>query len=91
MQRLQEMRVRYRSLVAEYGMVAVTFHLSVFALVGVGGACVFGFGGQAHAVSTLGAIGAGYALTQMTSPLRFGLTFAVTPFLASVLSDIRAD
>ena len=93
MNKLRHMRTRYRDIVGEYGQVAVVFHLTVFFVVGIGGGFAFalGFASNAPAAAgTLGAAGAGYALTQLTSPLRYMLTFAITPFLAKALQEVRS-
>lgn len=76
---------RIKALIAEYGKTAVIFHFGVYFLVFGVGAGLFLLGaGEAHA-GPLGAAASGYALTQLTSPPRYALTFAVTPFLARIL------
>jgi len=81
---------RYKSLIAEFGIVAIGIHLTIFAIMLVSvaiavklGLKVDGAGGGA------GALGVAYLATQVTYPLRLAATLLLTPMAAAVLHRRR--
>ncbi|MEZ4315904.1 MAG: DUF1279 domain-containing protein [Myxococcota bacterium] len=74
---------RYKDLLAEYGAVALGVWLTIFVitLLGFWAAINAGFEFEGTA-GTVGKFGAAYGATQLTKPLRIGLTVVLTPIVA---------
>jgi hypothetical protein len=77
---------RYKTLIAEFGLIAIATHLTIFVCMLIGvtvavklGLKVDGAGGSA------GAVGVAYLATQVTYPLRIGITLLLTPVIATAL------
>ena len=90
MDRLKKLKERYQDLLAEYGTIALVVWFVVFFVEwGVlwwaisAGFEVDGATGQ------VGTVWAAYAGTQLTKPLRIGLTLFLTPLVARALHRFR--
>jgi len=77
---------RLKTLLAEYGTVALFTHLTIFALVFVGFSVAITAGFQPEGMaSNVGTFGGAYIGTQITKPIRIAATIALTPIIARVL------
>lgn len=86
------MRRTFKSIAAEYGMVALAIYLLIFAV--VLGSFWFAISagwnsrtvtGEAGMMGNVGAFTAAYLATKVTQPIRIGATLLVTPLVARVL------
>jgi hypothetical protein len=78
---------RLKSMMVEYGSLALYVYFSIFGLV-LGGfvlAIKMGFHRSGHGMSTAGTWGAAYVATQLTKPLRLAATLVLTPVVMKVL------
>jgi len=81
---------RYKTLIAEFGVVAIGIHLTIFAVMLIGVTVAVKLGLKVDgAGSGAGALGVAYLATQVTYPLRIGATLALTPVVATLLHRRR--
>jgi hypothetical protein len=83
---------RLKAMLAEYGPIALGTYLAIFALVLAGSffAIRFGFATGESAAGTAGTLGAAYALTKLSQPIRILVSLALTPLVARVLRYRRS-
>lgn len=83
---------RLKELLAEYGSIAITIYLVMFALV-FGAFLVAIFAGirSDSAGGIAGTIGAAWVATKITQPFRIAGTLALTPLVAALIARRRAD
>jgi hypothetical protein len=78
-----------KSLLVEYGAVAVVVYLVIFFLVLFGFWAAIHFGWEpASAAANVGTFAAAYIATKLTQPLRILATLAVTPFIAKLYERV---
>jgi hypothetical protein len=81
---------RIKTLLAEYGRVALVTYFSIFALVFAGFGLAIALGiDVASTEGGVGVLGAAYIATKLTQPLRIGATIALTPLVARVVERVR--
>jgi Kef-type K+ transport system membrane component KefB len=77
------MRKTLKSVLAEYGPVAVVVYLVIFAAVLLGSWAAIHMGWRpASAAGSVGTFTAAYLFTKVTQPLRIAATLALTPLVA---------
>lgn len=77
------MRKTLKTILAEYGGIAVTLYLAIFFAVLGGFWLAIGMGFRpAGTGGRVGAFAAAYIATKLTQPLRIGLTLVLTPIVA---------
>lgn len=77
------MRKTLKSVLAEYGPVALVVYLVIFALVLLGSWAAIRMGWRpATAAGGMGTFAAAYLITKVTQPLRIAATLALTPLVA---------
>lgn len=83
------MRKTLKSVLVEYGAIAVVVYLVIFFVVlfGIWAAIRFGWK-PSGAMANVGAFTAAYLLTKLTQPLRIVATLAVTPLIARSVERI---
>jgi hypothetical protein len=82
---------RLKTMLNEYGPVALYTYLAVFALVLVGFTVSIRTGFQVEgAAAGAGTLAAAYVATKVTQPLRIAATLALTPIVARVLRSRRS-
>jgi hypothetical protein len=78
---------KLKTLLAEYGSIAVYTYLALFALVLTGFALAIGTGFKSDtSAGKLGILGAAWVATKLTQPLRIIASVALTPIVARLLS-----
>jgi hypothetical protein len=83
-------REKLKSLLAEYGNVALVTYIVIWVLTLAGFAIAISAGIQVEgAASGAGLLGATWLATKLTQPLRIAGTLALTPIVAAVLRKIR--
>jgi hypothetical protein len=81
---------RFKTLLAEYGPVALWTYFGLFALVLSGFAIAIAAGVQVESASGgAGVLGAAWLATKLTQPLRIGATLLLTPLMARVATRFR--
>ncbi|MDP6931708.1 MAG: hypothetical protein QGG40_02285 [Myxococcota bacterium] len=90
MEKVDQLKTRWKEMLAQYGGVALTTYLTIFALVLFGFALAIqvGFQVEGTAGSTGLWVGA-YLATKLTQPIRIGVTLVLTPFIARAWWNIR--
>jgi len=84
-------RQRLKTLLAEYGRLALYIYLVMFALVLLGFAAAIHLGVRAESTAgKAGLWGAAWLATKVTQPLRILATMALTPLLARILKWRRS-
>lgn len=79
------MRINYKQLLAEYGRVAITVYLVIFAATLLGSWMAIRMGWRpAGAAGNAGTVAAAYLATKLTQPLRIAATVVLTPLVAKV-------
>lgn len=74
---------RWKALLPTYGRVAITTYLAIFVVVFAGSVVAIRLGYRAEsATGWLGTLGAAYAATKLSQPIRIGATLVLTPLLA---------
>ena len=84
------MRKTLKHILAEYGAVALTVYLTIFALVFVGAYVAVAMGWRPESLS--GKVGTwviAYGIVKLTQPLRIGATLLLTPLVARVYERLR--
>lgn len=77
------MRKTFKTIVAEYGPIALAVYFTIFAVVLLGGWAAIHLGWRPQSVSgNVGALTAAYLATKATQPLRIAATLALTPLVA---------
>ena len=80
------LRERFKSLMAEYGRLALYVYFAIFALVILSFAAAIKFGFRADgAAATAGTWGAAWLATKLTQPLRIAATLVLTPVVGGLL------
>lgn len=80
------MRRTFKSIMAEYGPIALGVYLTIFALVLTAAWLAIRLGWTPEtAVGSVGTFTAAYLVTKVTQPLRIGATLLLTPIVARVL------
>ncbi|HKY40631.1 MAG TPA: DUF1279 domain-containing protein [Polyangiaceae bacterium] len=83
-------REKLKSLLAEYGNVALGTYLVIWVLTLAGFAIAISVGVQVEgAASGAGLAGATWLATKLTQPLRIAGTLALTPIVAAVMRKLR--
>ena len=83
-------RDKLKSLVEEYGPIAIVTYFSLFGLVLCGTFLAMRLGFSSTSVAgSAGTFGAAYLFTKLTQPLRIGATFILTPLIARVWRRLR--
>ena len=83
-------REKLKSLLAEYGNVAIGTYLVIWVLTLAGFAIAISLGIDVEgAASGLGLAGATWLATKLTQPLRIAGTLVLTPVVAAVLRKVR--
>jgi hypothetical protein len=83
-------REKLKSLLAEYGNVALVTYIVIWVLTLAGFAIAISMGIQVEgAASGVGLLGATWLATKLTQPLRIAGTLALTPIVAAVLRKLR--
>ena len=79
-------RERLKTLLEEYGKVALGTYFTLFVLVLLGFALAISTGFQPEsAPGGMGLLGAAYIATKVTQPIRIGATLLLTPLVARLL------
>lgn len=82
---------RMKAMLAEYGGLALTIYLILFAAVLAGFAVAISLGFETEsAAGSAGILGAAWLATKVTQPLRILATLAITPLVARGLKRLRA-
>ena len=86
MRPLSRLTSRYQTLIAEFGLIAVVTHVTIFVTMLVSVTVLLKLGVQIGGASagTAGALGVAYLTTQVVYPIRIGLTVTLTPIVATV-------
>jgi hypothetical protein len=85
-------REKLKTLLAEYGNVAIGTYLIIWVLTLAGFAIAISLGVKVEsAASGVGLAGATWVATKLTQPLRIAGTLALTPIVAAVLRKLRRD
>lgn len=83
-------REKFKTLMAEYGRVALGTYLGIFVLTLVGFAVAIQTGVEVQSAGAgAGVLGAAYLATKVTQPIRIGGTLLLTPIVARVLRKYR--
>jgi hypothetical protein len=83
-------REKLKSLLAEYGNVAIGTYLTIWVLTLAGFAIAISMGLEVEGVASgAGLAGATWLATKLTQPLRIAGTLALTPIVAAVLRKLR--
>ena len=83
-------REKLKSLLSEYGNVALATYIVIWLLTLAGFAIAISMGIQVEgAASGVGLAGATWLATKLTQPLRIAGTLALTPVVAAVLRKLR--
>lgn len=83
-------REKLKSLLAEYGNVALVTYIAIWVLTLAGFAIAISMGMQVEgAASGAGFLGATWLATKLTQPFRIAGTLALTPIVAAVLRKLR--
>ncbi len=78
-----EQGAKYKDLPAEYGGIALAVWFTIFGITMVGFYTAISMGFEVEgALGGAGKIGAAYAATQLTKPIRIFATLALTPIVA---------
>lgn len=81
---------RLKSLLAEYGRVAIWTYFILFGLTLSGFAVAIAAGVRVESTQgQAGVLGAAYVATKLTQPLRIGATLALTPLVARLAQRVR--
>ena len=81
---------RMKAMLAEYGGLALTIYLILFAAVLAGFAVAISLGFEAESTAgTAGTLAAAWLATKLTQPLRILATLALTPLVAAGLKRLR--
>ncbi len=81
---------RIKSLMAQYGRLALWIYFAIFALVFAGFAIAIRAGLSVEgATESAGTLAAAYVATKVTQPVRIAATFALTPVVAAVIRRLR--
>ena len=81
--------VRLKSLLSEYGPIALGTYLAIFALVLTSFAVAISMGMEIEsATGGVGLFGAAYVATKLTQPFRIAATLVLTPIVARVVRRI---
>lgn len=81
---------RLKDLLAEYGSIALTIYLAMFALVFAGFAIAIAAGfGSDSATGIAGTAAAAWVATKLTQPFRIAGTLALTPLVAALIHRYR--
>lgn len=84
------MREKMKSLLAEYGRVALTVYFAIFFLTLLGFAIAIKLGFDVEsAEGSVGTLGAAYVATKLTQPVRILATVALTPLVAAAYNKLR--
>lgn len=76
---------RFKSLVLEYGPVALVLHFTMFGLTWLGFYVAIQLGFQVDSAGgTVGAVGGAYVATQLTKPVRWAALFVLTPVVGRI-------
>lgn len=77
------MRRTFKSILADYGPIALGVYLAIFAVVLLGSWVAIRIGWTPEsAAGSVGTFTAAYLLTKLTQPLRIGATLVLTPIVA---------
>lgn len=80
------MKDRFKTLLAEYGKVAMIIYFSIFGLVFLGFAVAIRMGVEVEsAAGNAGTLGAAYVATKLTQPLRILATLVLTPIVGKLV------
>lgn len=83
-------REKLKSLLAEYGNVALATYVAIWLLTLAGTASAISLGWKVESAgSGLGLAGAAWLATKATQPLRIAGTLALTPLVAAVMRKIK--
>lgn len=86
------MRDKLKNAMAEYGGIALTVYLVIFAVVFIGAGAALKLGFEFESVEgDLGTIAAAWLLTKITQPVRIGATLVLTPLVATVLGRKKKE
>jgi hypothetical protein len=81
-----------RTILAEYGTVALVVYLTIFSLVLAGFAVAFWLGWKPASVAGgAGTLTAAYLATKLTQPVRIVATIALTPIVARAYERVRGQ
>jgi hypothetical protein len=81
---------RLKTLLAEYGRVALYTYLGLFVLVFAGFAVAIAAGVQVEsAEGGAGVLGMAYVATKVTQPIRIAATLALTPVIATGINRLK--
>lgn len=84
------LKERLKTLLEEYGPVAVVIYFSIFALVFAGFAIAISIGVPVEsAAGTAGTLGAAYVATKLTQPLRILATLLLTPVIGRLVARFK--
>lgn len=84
------MKRTLKSILTEYGAVAVVLYLVIFGLVLAGSYLAIRAGwAPASAAGKTGTFVAAYIVTKLTQPIRIGVTVVLTPLVARLYDKIR--
>jgi hypothetical protein len=84
-------REKLKKLMAEYGAIAITVYLCIFALAMIGFSVAIMRGFEVEGASaTAGTLGAAWVATKLTQPIRIAATLALTPAIGAVLKRRKA-
>lgn len=87
--KFQDLLLKFRNLLVEYGVTALVVHYVIFALVIVGFWTAIRLGWRSGgSAATVGTWTAAYVMTKVVQPLRIVATLAVTPFVAKVFERV---
>jgi hypothetical protein len=85
------MRATLKHILAEYGTVALTLYLVIFALVlGVSWIALQAGWSPQSTSGKAGTFAAAYLITKLTQPLRIGATIVLTPLVAKAYERLTA-
>jgi len=77
------MKINFKELLAEYGRVAITVYLVLFAATLVGSWMAIRMGWRTTgAAGSAGTLAAAYIATKLTQPIRLAATLVLTPLVA---------
>lgn len=87
--KLQDLLLKFRNLLVEYGVTALVVHYVIFALVIVGFWTAIRLGWRSSGTgASVGTWTAAYVMTKVVQPLRIIATLAVTPLVAKVYERV---
>jgi hypothetical protein len=85
-------REKLKSLLAEYGNVALATYFAIFLLTLAGFYIAISLGFKTEGTASgLGVLGAAYVATKLTTPLRIAGTLLATPLVAAVVRKVRGE